>query len=157
MAGKPSELRADGGFSLQFAARCALPRLRLRGSTGLDDGEFGRAQPGYQRQPGMAERERFAGCYYGVFHIAFLGNPKAAGATDDARPLSVADCHQAVTGQAEGGTIDLDLHGQHLQFRPGGTIDAPAIPGNHYAMHFPQCWLGHKRYFRMLRMSFKNG
>ena len=156
MAGKPPGSRDGGGF-VPFATRCGYPWLRLHGRTRLDDGEFGSAQRAYQCQPGMAERERFASRYYGVFHIAFLGNPKAAGATDDAGPLAVADCHQAVTGQAEGGTIDLDLHGQHLQFRPGGAIDAPAIPGNHYAMHFPQCGLGHKRYFRMLRMSFKNG
>ena len=34
----------------------------------------------------MAERERFAGRNYGVFHVAFLGNPQAAGATDNAGP-----------------------------------------------------------------------
>ena len=44
-----------------------------------------------------------------------------------------------------------------LMFAPGRAIDAPSIPGNHYGMHFPRRRPGHKRYFRMLRMSFRNG
>ena len=107
-----SALDEDGGVASLFATRWHW--FRLRGSARLDDGEFGSTQRGQQRQPRVTYGERFAGRNDGVFQIALLGNPKFPRVTDDAGALPVANCHQTLTGEAQGGMIDLDLHGQHL-------------------------------------------